>query len=99
MRSYNIMSEQPQQGLVIIGNKPLMNYVVACLSLFNSGDMQVKIKARGQAICSAVETTNLLKKAFVKDLVVQNISIGTQEFFGIGGKNMRVSTIEIVVSK
>jgi archaea-specific DNA-binding protein len=93
------MSEQSQQGLVIIGNKPLMNYVVACLSLFNSGATEVKIRARGQAICSAVETTNLLKKAFVKDLVIRDISIGTQNFSSTEGRNTRVSTMDIVVSK
>lgn len=93
------MSEQSQEGLVIIGNKPLMNYIVACLSLFNSGSKQVRIKARGQAISSAVETANLLKKAFVRDLVIHDISIGTQNFTGVGGRNTRVSTMEIVVSK
>jgi len=93
------MSEQPQAGLVIIGRKPSMNYVIACLSLFNSGFPKVQIKARGQAICRAIETVELLRKAFIKDLNIQEISIGTQEFPRLDGKNTRVSTIEIILSK
>ena len=93
------MSEQHSEGLVIIGQKPPMNYVVACLSVFNSGAACVRVKARGQAICRAIETANLLKKAFVKDLVIQDISIGTQEFARVGGGESRVSTIDIVLSK
>jgi len=93
------MPEQPSEGLVIIGKKPTMNYVVACLSVFNSGVAHVRIRARGQAICRAVETTTLLRKAFVKDLVIQDISIGTHEFPSFGGRGSRVSTIDIVLSK
>lgn len=93
------MSEQPQEGLVIIGRKPPMNYVIACLSLFNSGVPQVKIKARGQAICRAIEAVELLRKAFIKGLEIQKISIGTQEFPRLGGKDTRVSTIDILLSK
>jgi DNA-binding protein len=93
------MSEQPQEGLVIVGQKPPMNYVVACLSVFNSGVTYVRIKARGQAICRAIETITLLRKAFVKNLVIKNISIDTQEFPRLDRRNMRVSTIDIVLSK
>ena len=93
------MSEQPEEGLVIVGQKPPMNYVVACLSIFNTGVTYVRIKARGQAICRAVETTTLLRKAFVKNLVIKNISIGTQEFSRLDRRDMRVSTIDIVLSK
>ena len=75
-----------------------MNYVIACLSLFNSGFPQVKVRARGQAICHAIEAVSLLRKAFVKDLEIQNISIGTQEF-RLGGKDRRISTIDIILSK
>ena len=93
------MSEQSQEGLVIVGRKPTMNYVVACLSVFNSGVVQVRVRARGLAICRAVETTMLLRKAFLKDLVIQNIIIGTQEFPRPGRRNSRVSTIDILLSK
>ena len=93
------MSKHTEEGIVIIGRKAPMNYVVACLSVFNSGATCVRIKARGKAICRAIDTTTLLKKAFVKDLMIQDVSIGTQEFPRLGGRDSRVSTIEIVLSK
>lgn len=41
---------------VLIGKKPVMNYVVACLTFFNSGAKKVAVKARGRAISRAVDT-------------------------------------------
>lgn len=32
---------------VFVGKKPVMNYVVACLTYFNSGARKVVVKARG----------------------------------------------------
>jgi len=92
------LSAQSQEGLVIIGKKPSLNYVTACLSLFNSGAPQVKIRARGQAICHAIDVVGLLRKAFIKDLEIQSIDIGTQEF-RLGGRSTRVSTIDITLLK
>ena len=93
------MSQSSQEGLVIIGKKPSMNYVIACLSVFNSDVPRVKVKARGLAICRAIETVMLLRKAFIQNLEIQNISIGTQEFPGVGEMKTRVSTIDIILSK
>jgi DNA-binding protein len=73
-----------------------MNYVIACLSLFHSDCELVKIIARGQAISKAIDTVTLLKKAFLQDLRVQNICIGTQEF-SKQNKKTRVSTIDITI--
>jgi DNA-binding protein len=84
---------------VIIGGKPTMNYVVACLTLFNAGSKRVSIKARGQRISHAIDTVELLRRAFVKDLNIQSIEIGSQEFIRGDGVNSRVSTIEITISK
>lgn len=93
------MSNGFSEGVVIVGRKPVMNYVVACLSVFNTGAVQVRVKARGQAISRAVETATLLRKAFIKDLVFQDISISTQEFIRLDKRGTRVSTIDIVLSK
>jgi DNA-binding protein len=84
---------------VIIGGKPTMNYVVACLTLFNAGSKRVSIKARGQRISHAIDTVELLRRAFVKDLNIKSIEIGSQEFIRGDGVNSRVSTIEITISK
>jgi len=49
---------QADENIVLIGKKPVMNYVVACLTFFNSGAKKVVVKARGRAICRAVDTVD-----------------------------------------
>ena len=87
-------------NVVLIGRKPVMNYVTACITFFNSGEKQVIVKARGRAICRAVDTVELLHRAFIKDLEIKHIGINTEELFRAeGGQKSNVSTIEITVSK
>jgi len=88
------------ENVVLIGKKPVMNYVTACITFFNSGEKQVIVKARGRAICRAVDTIELLRRAFVKDLEIKRIDINTEELVSTeGGQKSNVSTIEIAVSK
>jgi len=87
------------ENVVLIGRKPVMNYVTACITFFNSGENQVVIKARGRAICRAVDTVELLHRAFIKDLKIKRIDINTEELVRAEGQKSNVSTIEIAVSK
>jgi DNA-binding protein len=68
-------------NVVLIGKKPIMNYVTACITFFNSGEKQVVVKARGRAISRAVDTIELLRRAFVKNLEINNVNIDTEELF------------------
>ncbi len=86
-------------NVVLIGKKPVMNYVTACITFFNSGEKQVVVKARGRAISRAVDTVELLRRAFVKDLEINCIDINTEELFKIEGQKSNVSTIQITVAK
>lgn len=92
-------SEETAENVVLIGKKPVMNYVIACLTFFNAGEKQVVVKARGRAISRAVDTIELLRRAFVKDLELKNIEIGTEEMTRLEGQKSNVSTIEITVAK
>ena len=69
------------ENVVLIGRKPVMNYVVACITFFNAGEKQVVVKARGRAISRAVDTIELLRRAFVKNCMhaYKNIAIDTEE--------------------
>lgn len=87
------------ENVVLIGRKPVMNYVVACITFFNAGEKQVVVKARGRAISRAVDTIELLRRAFVKDLEVKGIDISTEEVVREEGRRSNVSTIEIAVAK
>jgi DNA-binding protein len=91
---------QPQaaRDFVIVGLKPIMNYVVACMTLFNSGTEQVRLKARGRHITKAVDTINMLQSVFLRDLVVDKVEIGTDKHMSDEGKELSVSTIEIRIS-
>lgn len=87
------------ENAVLIGRKPVMNYVVACLTYFNSGETNICVKARGRAISTAVDTVELLRRAFVKDLELKSITIGTEEVEREEGRRSNVSTIEIAMAR
>ena len=88
---------EQQENVVLIGKKPVMNYVIACLTFFNSGAKQVSIKARGRAISRAVDTVELLRRSFIKDLKIREITIDTEEMIRSRGDKTSVSTIKIVI--
>ena len=84
-------------NLVRIGKKPLMNYVVACVTLFNSGADEVMVRARGQAITKAVDAVLMLRDSFIKDLEIDDIAIGSEEVTRLDGSRGSISTIEILL--
>jgi DNA-binding protein len=88
-----------KDNVVLIGAKPVMNYVVACITFFNSGLNEITVKARGRAISRAVDCVELLGRAFVKNLDVKDIKIGTEEIERFEGGKTNVSTIDILISK
>lgn len=87
------------ENVVLVGKKPVMNYVIACLTSFNAGETEVVIKARGRAISKAVDTVELLHRGFIKDLELKDIQIGTEEIIRPEGQKSNVSTIVIKVTK
>ena len=93
-------ARNPQVGsTVFVGGKPIMNCVVACLTYFNSGAKKVVIKARGRTICRAVDAVELLRRTFLKDLRLQEISTSTQKVVRENGQEVNVSAIEITLTK
>ena len=86
-------------NIVFIGKKPIMNYVTACITFFNRGEKQVVVRARGRAISRAIDTVELLRRAFIKDLKIERININTEEFVSTEGQKSNVSTIKIIITK
>ncbi len=84
---------------VIIGRKPVMTYVTACLTLFHQGYPEVEIRARGKAISKAVDVVATLKNCFMKDLLIKKVIIGTELVPGRGGKNLRKTAMTIIVGR
>ena len=90
-----------ENNSVLIGKKPVMNYVLACLSQFHSGAVEISVKARGRAISRAVDVVEVTRRRFMPDLKVKSIGIGTEQFapFEDGGAPSNISTIEITLAK
>ncbi len=88
----------PKDNLIRVGKKPMMNYVVACLTLFNSGVDQIMVRARGKAITKAVDVVETLRRSFIKDIVIKSIKVGSDDFKN-ENKEIAISIIEIVLIK
>ncbi len=89
------MSEVP---VVFVGRKPVMNYVLACMTALQSGGRQAIVKARGRAISRAVDTVQILQRRFFKDLKIGEIKTDTEQVTGENNITLNVSTIEIPIS-
>jgi archaea-specific DNA-binding protein len=89
--------EEIGPNIVRIGKKPTMNYVVACVTLFNTGVPEVMVRARGQSINKAVETVEMLRRAFFKNVKIHTVDIGTEEVQRDDGSMASLSTIEITL--
>jgi len=96
------MSER-MGNAVLIGRKPAMNYVLACITLFHGGANEVNVKARGRAISRAVDVCEIVKRRFLTDVKVKAVEIGTQQLPAREGEEGRgpsnVSTIEITLTR
>lgn len=89
-----------RSNTVFIGRKPVLNYVLACMTLFKSGNNEVLVKARGRAISHAVDVVEVTRNRFMPDLKVGDISIGTEELTSEEyNSTTNVSTIEIKLNR
>lgn len=86
-------------NVVFIGSKPVMSYVLACITQLNEGNQDLVLKARGRAISRAVDTAEIIKNRFVTDAVIKKIEISTEQIERSEGGQANVSAIEITISK
>ncbi len=90
-----------QDSTIFIGSKSFMNYVTGVVMQFTTkGTNQVAIKARGKFISRAVDVAEVALKRFLEGQIeLKEIKINSEEFKNNEGKQVRVSTIEIVLVK
>lgn len=93
------MSKTSKQGLILVGGKPAIKYVTACITLFNRGVDTVVLRARGSSINNCIETYQLLKKSFLKNVKISDIKIGSELCKSIDGKQRLISYIELYITK
>ncbi|HIH41843.1 TPA: DNA-binding protein Alba [Candidatus Woesearchaeota archaeon] len=86
---------------IFIGDKPFMNYVTGVVMQFTTKNAdEVIVKARGKFIARAVDVSEVASKRFLKENVkVKDVKIDSEEFENKEGKQVRVSTIEIILVK
>ncbi|HYA22134.1 MAG TPA: RNA-binding protein [Thermoproteota archaeon] len=88
-------------NIIFIGKKSALVYATASFMQITSGHDAI-LRARGRAISKAVDTVEILKRRFLKDvLVIKEIKIGTEVMppREEGFRERNVSTIEITLQK
>jgi len=89
-----------EPNVIFVGRKPPMNYVLGIITGFSRSNIkEVTLKARGQAITTAVDAVEITRHRFMKDLGIGKISIGTEEMPPREGESRprMVSTMEITL--
>ncbi len=91
-----------ESNVVYVGTKPPMDYVLGIITGFSGSNVkEVTVKARGQAISTAVDAVEITRHRFMEGLGVGKIIIGTEEMpprEGEGRSRM-VSTIQITLTR
>ncbi len=90
-----------EANVVLIGKKPVMNYVLACITFFHGGAKEVNIKARGKAISRAIDVAEVVRRKFLPNVKVKVITIGTDQIQpqDEGTQLSNVSTFEITLQR
>ena len=89
-------------NVIYVGRKPPMNYVLAVITSFTGSNIkEVTLKARGQAITTAVDAVEITRNRFLKELSIGKITIGTEEMPPREGEDRArmVSSIEITLTR
>ncbi len=86
-------------NIILVGHKPAMAYVLAVITQFSNNSREVHIKARGRAISTAVDVAEIVRRRFLQDAQIRNISIGTEEKEMEDKRKLNISTIAITLGK
>jgi len=79
--------------------KPVMAYCLAVMTALRGEESEVTLMARGRAISKAVDVAEVVRNQFVSDLLVKDISIGTEQLESEDGSPRNVSNIAITLAK
>lgn len=90
--------QESHDGVVIVGEKSLFKYVAAAVEQYKfSKGNTVKILARGKNIAKAVDVAMILKRDYMSNTANVSTKIDSTEYVSSDGKNLRASTIEILI--
>ena len=108
------MPEKPvrsEDNVIFVGKQPAMVYATSVMIQAQNGQTTIILKARGRAIKTAVDVSQLALRRFVQNFKVGEIKVGTEEkefvptdrdgkpIPNAEAKKVMVSTIEISLNK
>ena len=95
------IQKKADDNVVFIGPKPFMNYVTGVVMQFTTQEArEVIVKARGKFISKAVDIAEVATKRFLEGTTaIKEIKTDSEDFENKEGKKVRVSTIEITLTK
>lgn len=88
-----------QENVIYIGRKPVMAYCLAVMTALKDENAEVTLMARGRAISKAVDVAEVVRNQFIADLVIKDISIGTEQLETDEGGQRNISNIAISLAK
>lgn len=95
-------NKKTDENFIFIGSKPFMNYITGVVMQFNTNKAkEVVIKSRGKFIQKAVDVAEIARRKFLaeENIKVKEVRIGSESFENKEGREVNVSTLEIVLSR
>jgi len=86
-------------NVIYIGQKPMMNYVLAAGKRLGEGGSNVLIQARGRSISKAVDVALITLDRSKGVVKLEEIDINTEVLPGSDGNPLNVSSIKISLSR
>jgi len=99
VRTEKRIEQREDNNTVYIGKKGIMGYVLAVVTQFNNGAVEVTLKARGKLISRAVDVEEIVRNKFMADVKVKDIKLKTEELTSEDGSLNKVSAIEIIITR
>jgi DNA-binding protein len=88
-----------ETNIIYVGQKPMMNYVLAAGKRLADGGSSVQIQARGKSISKAVDVALITLERSKGGVSMGEIGISTEVLPGADGKPLNVSSIRISLNR
>ena len=88
-----------KENAIYIGKKGTMNYCLVVVTIFNKGEKECVIRARGRSISKAVDVAEIAVRKFLPEIIeISDVKIGSEELDSEYGPKT-VSTIDIILKR
>jgi len=84
-----------EESIISVSGRPLSDYVLSVIILFNQGVRKVVLKGRGNNISKAIAVYNAVKDRLGDSVKLENVEIGSEYV----SEGKRVSYIKIAITR